>query len=242
MKRLLFFYTLLLPLFALAQPAGRIIYEEKFNLHKGLGPDQEMERNMIPEFQISKSQLLYDGQAALYSPYEEAEDINAEPEEGMNIQIRRASNSIYFDYASDKQVEQRDFIGKLFIIESPIEKPEWKIMPEQKSILGYACQKATYTNKDEQVVEAWFAPAIPASIGPAIYQSLPGAVLMVNVDDGLRLYQALSVELDGEKPMVEAPTKGKQISKEDYDKMVEERVREMGGTNRGGMIKIIRSN
>ncbi|MCB0569196.1 MAG: GLPGLI family protein, partial [Phaeodactylibacter sp.] len=147
MKRLLVLYTLLLPLFAAAQPAGRIIYEEKFNLHKGLGPDQEAHKAMIPEFQVSKSQLLYDGQAALYGAYEEAEDINAEPEEGVNIQIRRASNSIYFDYANDKQVEQRDFIGKLFIIETPVEKPEWKVLPEQKSILGYPCQKATYTNK-----------------------------------------------------------------------------------------------
>lgn len=242
MKRLFFLFTLLLPYFVQAQPAGRIVYEEKFNLHRGLGPGQESHKEMIPEFQVSKSQLLYDGQAALYGAYEEAEDVDIEPEEGMNIKIRRASNSVFYDYANGKQVEQRDFIGRLFIIESPAEKPEWKILPEQKSILGYPCQKAAYTNKDGQLVEAWFTPAIPAPIGPAAYQGLPGAVLMADVDGGLRIYQALSVELGGEKPLVEAPTKGKQISKEDYDKMVEERVREMGGTNQGGMIRIIRTN
>ena len=46
MKKLLLFCALALPLLSLAQPAGKIIYQEKINLHRGLGPDQEEHKAM----------------------------------------------------------------------------------------------------------------------------------------------------------------------------------------------------
>ncbi|MCB9292320.1 MAG: GLPGLI family protein [Lewinellaceae bacterium] len=241
MKKLLLFIALALPLLALTQPAGRIVYQEKINLHRGLGPDQEEHKAMIPEWQTSKAVLLYDGEASLYKGVEEDEsEINRE--EGgaqINIRIQRGSNALYRHYPGNRQVEVRDFMGKKFLIDTEMESREWKIMPEQKSIGGDVCQKATFTNEEGVEVAAWFAPSIPAPIGPGEFCGLPGAILMVDVDNGRRLYQALTVDLNGEAPEIEVPEEGKKISKEEYDKMVEERMREMGGSGRHG-IRIIR--
>ena len=93
MKKLLLFIAMVLPLLAFAQPAGRIVYQEKVNLHRGLGPDQEEQKALIPEWQTSRAVLLYDGQASLYKAMEEDEsEINRE--EGgaqINIRIRRGA-------------------------------------------------------------------------------------------------------------------------------------------------------
>lgn len=241
MKKLLLLGALALPLSALTQPAGKIIYQEKVNLHRGLAPEQEDHKAMIPEWQTARVALLYDGKASLYKPVEEDEsEINRE--EGgaqVTIRIRRGAGESYCHFSENKQVELRDFMGKQFLIETELQAPEWKVLPEQQSVLGYACQKATFTNEDGEEVAAWFAPSIPAPIGPGPYFGLPGAVLMADVDNGRRLYQAIGVDMAGEAPEIEAPTKGKKISKEEYDKMVEERMREMGGSGRTG-IRIIR--
>ncbi|MCB9035479.1 MAG: GLPGLI family protein [Lewinellaceae bacterium] len=241
MKKLLLFCALTLPLLALAQPAGKIIYQEKVNLHRDLGPDQEDYKAMIPEWQTSKAVLLYDGQASLYKAVEEDEsEINRE--EGgaqVNIRIRRNSDVLYRNYPEHKQVEVRDFMGKKFLVETETEGREWKITPEQKSINGDVCQRASFTNSEGVEVVAWFAPSIPAPVGPGEFYGLPGAILMVDVDNGRRLYEAVQVELQGEAPEIEAPTEGKKIDKAEYDQMVEERMREMGGSGRHG-IRIIR--
>ncbi len=241
MKKLLLFIALALPLLALAQPAGRIVYQEKVNLHRGLGPDQEEHKAMIPEWQTAKAVLLYDGQASLYKAVEEDEsEINRE--EGgaqVNIRIQRASNALYRNYPDNRQVEVRDFMGKKFLIDAEMEAREWKITAEQKAINGDVCQKATFTNEEGVEVAAWFAPSIPTPIGPGEFYGLPGAILMVDVDNGRRLYEAIHVELQGEAPVIDVPTEGKKIDKADYDKMVEERMREMGGSGRHG-IRIIR--
>lgn len=241
MKKLLLFIALALPLLALTQPAGRIVYQEKVNLHRGLGPDQEEHKAMIPEWQTAKAVLLYDGQASLYKAVEEDEsEINRE--EGgtqVNIRIQRGSNALYRNYPDNRQVEVRDFMGKKFLIDTEMEAREWKITAEQKAINGDVCQKATFTNDEGAEVAAWFAPSIPTPIGPGEFYGLPGAILMVDVDNGRRLYEAIQVGLQGEAPVIEVPNEGKKIDKADYDKMVEERMREMGGSGRHG-IRIIR--
>ena len=241
MKKLLLLCALALPLLAITQPAGKIVYQEKINLHRGLGPDQEEHKAMIPEWQTSKAVLLYDGQASLYKAVEE-DDSEINSEEGgaqVSIRIRRGSNVMYRKYTENKQVEVRDFMGKKFQIETETEGREWKVTPEQKTIGGTTCQRASFTNEEGIEVVAWFALSIPTPIGPGEFYGLPGAILMVDVDNGRRLYEAIQVDLHGEAPAIEVPEEGKKISKEEYDTMVEERMREMGGTGSHG-IRIIR--
>lgn len=241
MKKLLLLCALALPLLAITQPAGKIVYQEKVNLHRGLGPDQEDQKAMIPEWQTAKVALLFDGAASLYKPLEEEEsEINTEQGGAqVSIRIRRGSSESYCNFSENKLVELRDFMGKQFLIETELNSREWKVLPEQKAILGYPCQKAGFTNAEGVDVVAWFTPSISSPIGPGDFYGLPGAILMVDVDNGRRIYEALDVTMDGEAPEFEAPTQGKKISKEEYDKMVEERMREMGGSGRHG-IRIIR--
>ena len=54
--------------------------------------------------------------------------------------------------------------------------PEWEVLPDTATILGYPCHKATarFKGRDWMV---WFTPAIPRSEGPWKLCGLPGLIL-----------------------------------------------------------------
>jgi len=129
-----------------------------------------------------------------------------------------------------------------------MKKYKWKMTGEQKSILDYPCMKATY-EKDSTTVVAWFTPQIPVSAGPSRYTGLPGMILEMEFNDGERKVVATEVELKAlEKDIIVAPKKGKKVTQEEYEKIQEEKMKELeqefGGSSSGsgGTRIIIRGN
>lgn len=244
MKKHLILLALLLPLYSLAQHTeGRIIFEQKTNMHRSL--EDEAMKQYIPEYSTSKAQLYFKGQESLFTGLEEKEEepeSNEEDGRSMQIRIQRPVNEVYCNFASGKSVELRDFFGKKYLIEKQVEERAWKITGESKSILGHPCQRAVYEDaENERTIEAWFAPSIPCPAGPATYGKLPGMILEVNINDGQTILTAVETDFSALENPIEAPTEGKKIKEEKYDQMMEERMREMGGTPGGGAtIKIIR--
>jgi len=83
--------------------------------------------------------------------------------------------------------------------------------------------------KDSVKTVAWFTPSIPVSAGPGSYNNLPGLVLEVNVKDGDRIISATSVdEHTGEMARLEKPKEGKKVTREEFDQIVDEKMKEMG--------------
>ena len=125
-----------------------------------------------------------------------------------------------------------------------MEPVAWKLTGESKSIQGYACQQATFHDETrDRKIEAWFTPSLACPSGPESFGQLPGLILEVSIDEGATVYTATKVELKTlEADAIQAPTKGKEITQEKYDKMLEERMREMNGQGGGGnhSIRIIR--
>lgn len=81
-------------------------------------------------------------------------------------------------------------------------------------------------------VEAWYTPQIPVSHGPSEYWGLPGLILEVSAGDTTMLCSKIVINPE-EKIDIEAPNKGKEINKKDYqatiiDKMKEFRSQRMG--------------
>ena len=76
-------------------------------------------------------------------------------------------------------------------------------------------------------MEAWFTPNIPVSSGPNDFGALPGMILEISIDDGQTLIRADKVELMNLEEAINPPKKGKKISQEDYDAMVEAKTKEM---------------
>ena len=75
------------------------------------------------------------------------------------------------------------------------------------------------------LVEAWYTPQIPVRHGPLEYWGLPGLILEVSADNTTMLCSKLVLN-PGEIIEIEAPSKGKQVTKLEYrtiinNKMVE---------------------
>ena len=69
--------------------------------------------------------------------------------------------------------------------------PNWKILRNNKVILGHLCRKAV-GEFDGVSVEAWFATDIDIMDGPEIYYGLPGLIL--ELKKGIAVTCAVSIE------------------------------------------------
>lgn len=91
----------------------------------------------------------------------------------------------------------------------------------------------------EVLVTAWFTPQIPVKNGPGEYAGLPGLILELSMDRTTILCSKIVMN-PKEADKIEAPTKGKEVSREAYNKIVKEKTEEMrqnfrnGGGRRGG--------
>ncbi|MFT7350131.1 MAG: GLPGLI family protein [Candidatus Paceibacteria bacterium] len=80
-------------------------------------------------------------------------------------------------------------------------------------------------------VEAWYTPQIPVSHGPGEYWGLPGLILEVSADNTTMLCSKIVMN-PKEKIKIEAPDKGKEITKSLYQETIQGKMLEMRN-NRG---------
>ncbi len=88
---------------------------------------------------------------------------------------------------------------------------------------------------------AWYTPQIPVNQGPEDYLVLPGLILEINADRTTILCTKIVLNPE-EKDQIKKPTKGKEVSKNEYNKIVTKKMQEMRemfrgrgrGGNRGG--------
>ena len=79
---------------------------------------------------------------------------------------------------------------------------------------------------DMTQVVAWYTPQIPVSHGPAEYWGLPGLILEVNAGNTTMLCSKIVINPD-EELKIEAPDKGKIVSKGEYQTTVMGKMKEM---------------
>lgn len=102
--------------------------------------------------------------------------------------------------------------------------------------------KAT-TLEDTILIQAWFAPEIPVSTGPHSYNGLPGAILMVDVDEGQRQIVAKEVKFETiDEALLVEPSKGKKVNREEFKKIEEEKMAEQKAIHGGSGVKMIIRN
>jgi GLPGLI family protein len=80
-------------------------------------------------------------------------------------------------------------------------------------------------------VEAWYTPQIPVSHGPGEYWGLPGLILEVSADNTTMLCSKIVMN-SGENVKIQAPEKGKEITKSEYQATIQKKMSEMRN-NRG---------
>jgi GLPGLI family protein len=154
-------------------------------------------------------------------------------------------------------VQNQEFYGKRFLVKDKLQPITWVTGKETKKIGQYLCFKATASiptnelawydfswsdliesEQKEKVaevkmttVEAWYTLQIPVSNGPAEYWGLPGLILEVSSGNTTILCSKIILN-PKEKITIIAPDKGKEITKSEYKKTIQEKMVEMRN-NRG---------
>ena len=93
--------------------------------------------------------------------------------------------------------------------------------------------------KEIEVI-AWYTPQIPVNQGPDDYWGLPGLILEVNAGRTTILCSKIVINPQV-KENIQALSKGKEVSRQEYNDIVKQKIEEMrenfGGRNRGHFIR-----
>ncbi len=170
-------------------------------------------------------ELSFSNHKALYKKIQRkaaaSEDMNT-----GNIQMKQTVLSFgtavetYENYKTRKTISSRMILDKEFLISESLKSIDWKLSNETKSIGAFVCKKAQAEIGDD-FVEAWYSSDIPTMAGPGIYWGLPG--LIVEVKSKNCYYTAIEIRENIAGNLV-PPLKGKQISKEEFKKLADDRV------------------
>ena len=90
-------------------------------------------------------------------------------------------------------------------------------------------------------VTAWYTLQIPVNQGPAEYWGLPGLILEINADRTTILCSKIIINPE-EKTEIKMPSKGKEVTQNEYNEIISEKMNEMrdmrGGRGRGDRVRI----
>lgn len=186
------------------------------------------------------------------SIYKEEEKLGAPQMGGMQMVVVNTGGSdvLYKNTKEERFTNQNDVFGKIFLIKDQLEKEDWQFEADTKNIGEYTCYKATITREQAKLVggisvngdkdlsqekepemetvtvTAWYTPQIPVNNGPAKYFGLPGLILEVN--DGSETIICSKLVLNpADKVEISEPKKGKEVNQEEFDKIMEKKLKEM---------------
>ena len=131
----------------------------------------------------------------------------------------------YLDFTTNKEIVSREMEGKLYLVDTEIKPLDWIIARETKKIKGYQVKKATLV-KDNMNYEAWFSTEIKSKCGPGEVFGLPGLVLeftrtVIDKPTSYATFKLENITLDNSVKFL-VPTKGKQMSGEEFNQFEEE--------------------
>ena len=211
---------------------------------------KQMMEMMKKQFQKTYT-LTFDKSSSLYK--QEAELDKPQVGGGFQMSFGNSGSDVFYKNVKHKTyVDQKETMGKNFLIKDSISAIEWQLESDTKHIGEYMCFKATYTKQvpkinmnfsnissidddneeekepemEERIITAWYTPQIPVSNGPAKYQGLPGLILEIH-DGKLTVICSKIVINPEDKVVIEEPTKGKEVNQKEYDDIMDKKTKEM---------------
>jgi len=229
----LFIFIAMLPLAAVSaqDTMGVITYEQTISTDLDNNNIPEGFRNMIPAESKSQMELYFMPGASLYQIRENTTATNNQElnEDNMRIRIETKvpDDKYYTDLANYTVTEQKDFMGRIFLINHDMEAWKWKFTGRQKKILDMPSSEAvSITDTDTTIV--WFTTSIPVSTGPQGFSGLPGMVLEAFIGSNVHLvatkYEPATKDI---LKKIKAPAKGKKVDEAAFNKIVKEKEEEM---------------
>lgn len=191
--------------------------------------------------QFDKISSLYEQEVTLNAPKPTASGVKV-----MSLFSGQGEGAVYYKNLKEKRFANKTAImGKPFLVKDSLPKYDWQLVSETKNIGMYTCYKASFSkevenitstfvngelkeaNKKETIVTtAWYTTQIPVSNGPSTFYGLPGLILEIN--DGTKTIVCTEIILNpSQKITIEEPEKGKIVNQTDFDKISEEKTKEM---------------
>tara|TARA_B100000809_G_scaffold249289_1_gene280385 strand:+ start:3762 stop:4613 length:852 start_codon:yes stop_codon:yes gene_type:complete len=217
--------------------------------------NDEMQKQMMAMLkkQFEKEYILdFNNDESLYKEVVNLDKPTGVSSGGMQLVIagNGAGDLLYKNLNENRYANQSDLLGKIFLIQDELKQPEWTLEKETKNIGQYTCFKATYkrmvrgsgmmrmsvdskedtkeseVEEVEQTVTAWYTLQIPVKHGPGNYSGLPGLILEVN--DGSESILCSKIVINPNDGVhIEEPKKGKKISQEEFETVMEKKMKEM---------------
>jgi GLPGLI family protein len=214
-----------------AQQSGTVEYDDKMKFEIHMEGDAAALPPGLPDEHTSRKILYYSPEASLFmnTANDDDAEVAEETEGGKRVLVRMSEpeERTHISFKDNKSIDQREFMSRMFLIESPLDSLSWKLTGNRKEILGYPCLEATCM-KDSVLTIAWFTPSIEVPAGPARFTGLPGLILELITNEGKRIITAASVKFGEVTDLIVKPTKGKKMSRKEFNKMVDEKRAEMG--------------
>jgi len=203
---------------------GTILYVRKIDVHRRM-QDEQM-KAMVPQFRTDKHELLFSDSVSVYRSVQENEAPDPFNNGGDQIMIRIGGpgegGALYKNFSNQKLFEQTELGDKDYIIDDTIHAQPWKLVDETKTILNHICKKATLKTESGNNVAAWYAEDILSPVGPENFGGLPGAVLLMDVNDGEIVFTATELKNEIDTKELKEPAKGKHITRADFQKKMDE--------------------
>lgn len=207
--------------------------------------------------QLEKTYILTFNKTASIYKEEEKLNQTGNSRRGMRFMMMGggASGNYYKNILTKTSSKENEFSGKNFLIKDSLKSYNWKMEQETKMIGKNLCFKATAVverpvrntsfsfgrrnnNNQEKkedskeniveltIVTAWYTLNIPVSHGPGEYWGLPGLIL--EISDGKTQILCTKIVMNPkEKSTISEPKKGKVVTQKEYNKMVEDKTKEM---------------
>lgn len=232
---------------------GVILYENRMNMHRNIPADRQEMKAMMPEFRTSKVQLFFNAEESIYkSVVEDEEEQFSAGGGGMRVTFRMPKTEIYTNSNTSLILSAQELMGKKYVVVDTVKMSPWKFGTETKEILGYACKMAYFTLTTEitamriengtptpekktitQEITAWFTDQIRPALGPERFNTLPGTVLALDVNNGERVIVARNVELrELKKDELKVPDSGTKVSQAEFTKIQQEQMEKMRANSR----------
>jgi GLPGLI family protein len=190
------------------------------------------------------------------SSFKEDVKLDAPGASGPSWGKSNGQGSIYKNTKDKKMIEDVEQFSKRFLVTEDMEPSQWEMGTETKKIGQYTCYKATLVKEDKNIdwgsifsrrgnkkkdstntkeskpdkkmltVTAWYTPQIPVSTGPDAYYGLPGLILELNAGRTIMLCTEVAIS-SKEVLEIEAPNKGKEVSRDEYNKIIKVKTAEL---------------
>jgi GLPGLI family protein len=189
------------------------------------------------------------------SSFKEEVKLEAPGASGPSWGRSNGQGSIYKNTKDQKMIEDVEQFSKRFLVVEEMVQAQWEMGMETKKIGEYTCYKATLVKEDTNIdwgsifsrntkkkdstntkdaepakkmmlITAWYTPQIPVSTGPETYYGLPGLILEINAGRTTMLCTEVTIS-SKEVLEIEAPSKGKEVSREEYNEIVKVKTEEL---------------